>query len=72
MSEHSNLPHDLPEYAPNWPVVKVVRARVYRACDGLWYWGHSCPRGGWAFPGSSFLTQKAAFAGALKHARGCW
>lgn len=72
MSEHSNLPHDLPEYAPNWPVPARVKARVYR-CPAGWVWGHSCPvPGRWMTTGLPKTTQPEAFALALKHAQGCW
>lgn len=71
MSEgHSGLPHDLPEYVPNWPVPPRAKVRVYRASDALWYWGHACPAGGWAY-GNAFSSQSAAFKAALKHAKGC-
>jgi hypothetical protein len=68
----TGLPHDLPEYVPNWPVPVKVKAKVYKR-GGAWYWAHACPKGprvaalGWPQP-----TLPEAFEAALKHARGCW
>jgi hypothetical protein len=70
---HTGLPHDLPEYVPNWPVPVAVKvkAKVIRGRDG-WLWAHDCPRRPlWAM-GFSYPTQQAAFEAALKHTRGCW
>jgi hypothetical protein len=75
--EHTGLPHDLPEYVPNWPVsVPVkVKAKVYRL-SASWGWSHSCPHRPFGVQritvGHGHPTQPAAFAAALKHARGCW
>jgi hypothetical protein len=66
---HSGLSHDMPEYVPNQSP-PVRKARVYKADDGLWYWGHACPRGGWSYEPAS-LSQPAALAGALKHLERC-
>jgi hypothetical protein len=73
---HTGLPHDLPEYEPNWPVPAPVKvkARVYKRC-GVWFWGHECPRRGMARVvalGHPQATLTAAFEAALRHARGCW
>lgn len=71
MSEgHSGLSHDLPEYVPNSPPPKV-KARVYKARDDLWYWGHACRGGGWGF-GLPYASQAMALKGALAHMEGCW
>lgn len=71
---HRGLPHDLPEYVPNWPVPVKVKAKVYQLPNsGRWSWSHACPkRNGWAMVGHPERTQAAAFEAALKHARGCW
>ncbi|MET9385284.1 hypothetical protein ABZY09_30485 [Streptomyces sp. NPDC002928] len=71
MDDHRGLPHDLPDYVPNWPIPVTVKAKVMKGRNG-WTWGHNCPRRpgvalGWPQP-----TQPAAFEAALKHARGCW
>jgi phage gp16-like protein len=69
--EHRGLPHDLPEYTPNWPVAVKVKAKVVRGRAG-WIWAHNCPRRIlWAMA-FGYPTQPEAFAAALKHARGCW
>jgi hypothetical protein len=69
---HHGLPHDLPEYVPNWPVPVKVKARVYKDTWG-WTWTHSCPVTGRALALGYPLTDwAAAFEAALKHARGCW
>ena len=67
------LPHDLPEYTPNWPVAIKVRARVFKGLfTPYWYWTHPCPRKVGLAIGLPYLTHAAAFEAALKHARGCW
>lgn len=74
MDSHTGKSHDMPDYVPNWPVVVKVKANVYKR-HGAWYWGHECPRKGLARVvalGRPVLTHEAAFAAALKHARGCW
>lgn len=74
MDNHTGPTHDMPDYVPNWPVVVKVKARVYKR-EGVWLWGHECPQRGTARVvalGHAKLTQPAAFAAALKHARGCW
>jgi hypothetical protein len=70
---HTGLPHDLPEYVPNWPVPAPVKvpAKVFKGKLG-WIWGHCCPRRQRHTLGFGYPTQQAAFAAALKHARGCW
>jgi hypothetical protein len=68
---HTGLPHDLPEYEPNWPAAVRVKAQVYRLPSG-WAWSHDCPRKGWVFLGFPRTTHAVAFVAALKHARGCW
>lgn len=71
---HTGLPHDLPEYEPNWPVPIKVKARVYKVPE-TWVWSHSCPHTPFGIRKvvlGSQPTQPAAFAAALKHARGCW
>ncbi|MEV7814277.1 hypothetical protein AB0P05_26665 [Streptomyces flaveolus] len=74
--DHRGLPHDLPEYVPNWPVPIKVRAKVYKIPEtGYWYWSHRCPRRGTGHVvalGYPQPTHAAAYAAALKHARGCW
>lgn len=70
--EHSGLSHDLPEYTPNWPVPVKVKARVYKYPNGYWGWAHNCPKRITFALGGPQPTQPAAFAAALKHARGCW
>lgn len=70
MTDHSGIPHDLPEYEPNWPAPIKVRAKVFRGRYG-WLWAHDCPR----MRGVVFCVKSdwpAAFAAALHHARGCW
>jgi hypothetical protein len=72
--DHRGLPHDLPEYVPNWPVPVKVKATVYKR-DGFWFWGHECPRKGTARVfrlGGAKRDLSEAFDAALKHARGCW
>jgi len=66
---HTGLPHDLPDYTPNWPV--RAKARVYK--DGMWWrWMHACRyRGGvmnYSYPETS---QPIAFERALKHLERC-
>lgn len=72
--ERRGMPHDLPEYRPNWPVVIKVKAKVVKGRDG-WFWGHKCPRRS-PMPvfalGHPQTTHAAAFAAALKHVQGCW
>jgi transposase len=67
--DHRGLPHDLPEYTPNWP--PRPKARVYK--DGMWWrWEHACRyRGG--VPNVSYPepSQPIAFARALKHLERC-
>jgi hypothetical protein len=71
MDEHRGLPHDLPEYTPNWPAVIRIKAAVMKGRSG-WFWTHTCPRKGRAQVAIGYPSQPAAFAAALKHARGCW
>ena len=69
---HRGLPHDLPEYVPNWPVAIKRKAKVMKGKDG-WVWVHNCPRSPLAVAAEILIpTQPEAFAAALKHARGCW
>lgn len=69
---HTGLPHDLPEYAPNWPVpVEKVKAKVFKGKTS-WIWGHCCPRHPKHTLGFGYPTQRAAFRAALRHAEGCW
>ncbi|MFF3363564.1 hypothetical protein [Streptomyces misionensis] len=69
---HRGLPHDLPEYEPNWPVAIKVRAKLYKR-GGLWFWVHDCPRRGTVVTlGHPSLFLLTAYAAALKHVRGCW
>lgn len=73
--EHTGLPHDLPDYVPNWPVPVKIKAKVYKGGPlvPFWFWMHRCPTGGRVpILGDPELTQPAAFEAALKHARGCW
>jgi hypothetical protein len=67
------LPHDLPEYVPNWPVPVKVKAKVYKR-GGVWFWSHRCPRRGATTValGYAQATLPEAYDFALKHARGCW
>lgn len=69
---HHGLPHDLPEYVPNWPLPIKVKAKVYRLNGGAWSWSHDCPKRCSFAIGFAQTTQPAAFEAALKHARGCW
>jgi hypothetical protein len=70
---HTGLPHDLPDYVPNWPAVVKVKATVYRLSGTpLWYWAHNCPHKRGVTLGHPRTSQLAAFEAALKHARGCW
>lgn len=70
--DHTGLPHDLPEYTPNWPVSVRVKARVYKSPAG-WTWGHLCPVSSrWMTIGLVKSTRAEAFAEALKHVQGCW
>lgn len=69
---HTGLPHDLPDYVPNWPVPVKVKAWVYKDTHG-WTWTHHCPVAGRALAlGHPLTTHADAFKAALKHARGCW
>lgn len=72
---HTGLPHDLPEYVPNWPVPVKVKAKVYKLSNG-WSWSHNCPHTPFGVQkvtlGFVQPSQPEAFAAALKHARGCW
>ncbi|MFJ2650848.1 hypothetical protein ACIO1C_29535 [Streptomyces sp. NPDC087420] len=71
MSEH--LPHDLPEYVPNWPVPVIVKVKVRRLRRlGGWSWFHHCPHRQVIATEFKMPSQRAAFAAALKHAQGCW
>lgn len=72
MDNHRGLPHDLPEYVPNWPVPVKIKAKVYQISGGAWSWSHDCPRRTGFTLGWAQATQPAAFEAALKHARGCW
>lgn len=65
------IPHDLPEYVPNWPLAFKVKAKVTKGRAG-WYWVHDCPRRAGVAFSYPLLDQPTAFYGALKHARGCW
>lgn len=68
---HRGMPHDLPEYVPNWPVAVKVKAKVCKGFTG-WLWSHQCPhREAWGGM-IGYPSQPAAFEAALKHARGCW
>lgn len=70
--DHTGLPHDLPEYVPNWPLPVKVKAVVAKGAEGCWLWFHPCPRkDGWSLV-HCYVSQSAAFEAALKHARGCW
>lgn len=75
MDSHTGPTHDMPDYAPNWPVVIKVKAKVYKGGPlvPFWFWIHRCPAGG-RVPvlGHPEMTQPDAFEAALKHARGCW
>jgi hypothetical protein len=71
MDNHHGLPHDLPEYVPNWPVPVRVKATVVKGRSG-WLWAHQCPHKGIPALAMGYRTQTLAFAAALKHARGCW
>jgi hypothetical protein len=73
MDSHTGPTHDMPDYVPNWPVPVKIKAQVYQR-NGFWFWAHVCPNKGHrvAALGHPKLTHKAAFAAALKHARGCW
>lgn len=68
---HRGLPHDLPDYVPNWPVAIRVKAKVMKGKDG-WIWIHLCPRKMRKAYEILIPTQAEAFEAALKHARGCW
>lgn len=70
--DRTGLPHDLPEYTPNWPVPIKVRAKVFKSNGGAWLWAHSCPHRLGVALGFPSTCQAAAFEAALKHARGCW
>jgi hypothetical protein len=65
------LPHDLPEYVPNWPVPVKVKAKVMKGKDG-WVWLHLCPHRKPGAYETLLPSQAVAFEAALKHARGCW
>ncbi|MFF9268598.1 hypothetical protein [Streptomyces rochei] len=72
MSDHRRgLPHDLPEYVPNWPVAIKTKAAVLKGRSG-WFWTHICLRKGRSEVAIGYASQPEAFADALKHARGCW
>lgn len=71
MDDHRGLPHDLPEYIPNWPMPVKVKARVCKGFTG-WMWSHPCPHKQSRAGMIGCASQAAAFAAALKHTRGCW
>ena len=72
MDDRTGLPHDLPEYVPNWPVPVKVKAKVYKR-NGVWLWAHACPKGLYkAALGWPQLDLPTAFEVALKHVQGCW
>jgi hypothetical protein len=71
VDNHTGPTHDMPDYVPNWPVVVKVKATVAKDFLG-WTWIHDCPRKNGLTRAGVTHSQPAAFAAALKHARGCW
>jgi hypothetical protein len=70
--DRRGLPHDLPEYLPNWPIGIKVRARVVMGRDGHWIWAHKCPRKPHWKVAFAYRDQISAMDAARKHVEGCW